>query len=66
VASEHGETVQLYAADMEQKANFLEHRLEFAEDMIESLKNDLRSARNALHQLVHKNVQLASKVERYQ
>lgn len=62
---EHGETAQLYAADMEQKANFLEHRLEFAEDMIESLKNDLRSARNALHQLVHKNVQLASKVERY-
>jgi Spy/CpxP family protein refolding chaperone len=53
-----------YAADMEQRAKFLEHRLEATEDVVDALRKDLKSARNAIHQLVHKNVKLASKVER--
>lgn len=55
----------LCAADMEQKAKFLEHRLEFAEDALERLTSDLKAARTALHHVVHRNVRLASKVERY-
>jgi centromeric protein E len=53
-----------YAADMEQRAKFLEHRLEATEDVVDALRKDLKSARSAIHQLVHKNVRLASKVER--
>jgi centromeric protein E len=56
---------EMFASDMEEKAKFLEHRLEFAEDVIEKLMDDLKASRNALHHVVHRNVRLASKVERY-
>lgn len=54
----------LYTSDMQQRGKFLEHRLQATEDLVEILKSDLQASRNALHQLVHKNVRLASKVER--
>jgi centromeric protein E len=48
----------------EQRAHFLESRLEATEDLVDLLRDDLQSSRKALHHLVHKNVRLSSRIDK--
>jgi centromeric protein E len=52
-------------SDYEEKAKFLENCLENAEDMIDSLRIDLDNARTALRRIVHRNIILTGRLERY-
>eukprot|EP00543_Licmophora_paradoxa_P006212 CAMPEP_0202446210 /NCGR_PEP_ID=MMETSP1360-20130828/4786_1 /ASSEMBLY_ACC=CAM_ASM_000848 /TAXON_ID=515479 /ORGANISM="Licmophora paradoxa, Strain CCMP2313" /LENGTH=693 /DNA_ID=CAMNT_0049062653 /DNA_START=148 /DNA_END=2229 /DNA_ORIENTATION=- len=52
---------QSYAMDMENRARFLEDRLEGTEDLVESLKKEMSAARDCIQTLAHKNSKLSDK-----
>jgi hypothetical protein len=49
--------------DAEQRARFFDEKLEMSDDLIEALFKDLERARLCIHDLVFRNVNLASKVQ---
>mmetsp|Transcript_20718 Transcript_20718/g.23652 ORF Transcript_20718/g.23652 Transcript_20718/m.23652 type:complete len:662 (+) Transcript_20718:118-2103(+) len=54
----------MYVLNIEQRAKFLEDRLGATEDLVEALNRDLSGAKNAMTQLVYRNIKLGSKIEK--